>query len=125
MRSRSQVEKPKKGRKPSKDELKAARIAVWPESGLCPLCSRPMVTGTTLNEHHLTPRSYGGTDRYIMHRVCHGKIHSLFSEAELAFVYNSFEKLREHPDIQSFIKWIRKQNPERILKHRKSQRLSN
>ena len=110
---------PKKGRRPSKEELKAARIAVWPESGLCPLCDRPMLEGPSLNEHHLIPRSFGGTERYIMHRVCHSKLHSLFDESELAFVFNTFEKLRSHPDVVSFVKWVRKQAPEKLVKHRR------
>jgi 5-methylcytosine-specific restriction endonuclease McrA len=115
----SGLPRPKKGRRPTKQELKAARVAIWPDDALCPLCGREMVAGHTLNEHHLVPRSYGGTERYIMHRVCHSKIHSVFSEAELAYVYNTFEKLREQPAIRSFVKWVRKQNPEHMTKHRR------
>lgn len=111
--------RPHRGRKPTKEELKAARIAIWPECGLCPLCGREMIEGPSLNEHHLVPKSYGGTERYVMHKVCHNKIHSLFTEAELAVVYNTFEKLREQPAIRSFVKWIRKQHPERMVKHRR------
>lgn len=115
----AQTTRPKKGRKPSREELAAARTAVWPLDGHCPLCGRPMIPGSSLNEHHLIPKSYGGSEKFVIHKVCHSKIHSLFSEAELAFVYNSFEKLKESPDIQKFIKWIRKQDPEVIVPHRR------
>lgn len=76
-----------------------------------------MVKGTSLNEHHLVPKSQGGTEKWVMHKACHSKIHSVFSEAELARVYNTFEKLREHEAMKSFIKWVRKQDPERVIRH--------
>lgn len=75
--------------------------------------------GTSLNEHHLIPRMYGGIEKYVMHRVCHSKIHSAISEHDLAFNYNTFERLREQPDLKRFIKWIRKQDPEFNTKHRR------
>ena len=31
---------------------------------------------------------YGGTKRYVIHRVCHSKIHSVLSEKELAAHFN-------------------------------------
>lgn len=110
---------PRKKLKATKEEKLAARQAIWPEDGLCPLCGRAMKAGSSLNEHHLIPRMYGGVEKHVMHRVCHSKIHSIFSEAELAAVYHTFEKLREHPDVRSFIKWVRKQDPEFNTKHRK------
>lgn len=103
--------------KPSKEEVLEARITIWPENGLCPLCGREMRPGPTVNEHHLIPRMYGGTRRYAIHKVCHNKLHSVFSEAELARVYDTFEKLRTHPEIARFIKWVRKQDPEFMTKH--------
>jgi chromatin segregation and condensation protein Rec8/ScpA/Scc1 (kleisin family) len=35
------------------------------------------------------------------------KIHSLFTEEELALKYNSIEKLKEHEEIKKFIKWLK------------------
>ena len=78
-----------------------------------------MIPGASLNEHHLVPKSYGGAEKHVMHKVCHNKIHSVLSEAELALIYNSFEKLKEHPEIQKFIKWVRKQDPEINVGHRR------
>lgn len=109
---------PRKGRKPTREELHASRQAIWTEDRRCPLCGREMIEGPSLNEHHLIPKSFGGTDRHVMHKVCHAKIHSVFSEAELAFIYKSFERIREHPEMKKFIKWVRKQSPESIARHR-------
>jgi hypothetical protein len=78
-----------------------------------------MIPGGSLNEHHLIPKSYGGTEKYVMHKSCHSKIHSLFSEADLAYVFNSFPALLRHPGIQSFVKWVRKQDPETTIRHRR------
>ena len=80
----------------------------------CPLCERELIDGPSIDEHHLIPKLKGGRKgpTVILHKVCHGKIHSLFSEAELARVYNSIEKLLEHEEIQKFVGWVRKKPPE-------------
>ena len=59
--------------------------ATDPRSDLstCPLCGRPLIPGPSVDEHHLRPRSQGGRDTVRMHRVCHSKIHSLFTEQVL------------------------------------------
>ena len=106
-------------RKPTKAQVLADRFAEWPGDGLCPLCLRPMVRGGSVNEHHLIPRMYGGTRKYFMHRVCHSKVHSLFHEAELAYLYNTFAKLRAEPKVKSFLKWISRQDPEFTTRHRR------
>jgi hypothetical protein len=113
---------PARRKKATKAELLADRSAVWPEDGLCPLCGRAMVRGATLNEHHLIPRMYGGTRKYFIRRVCHSKIHSLFSEAELAYLHNTFAKLRAQPEIRSFVKWIGRQDPQFMTRHRRPRR---
>ena len=89
------------------------------ENGACPLCGREMIPGPSLNEHHLVPRSHGGTEKFLLHRVCHGKIHAVFSESELARSHHTFENLRSHPEIAEFIKWVRKQPPEANPRHAK------
>jgi 5-methylcytosine-specific restriction endonuclease McrA len=107
-----------KSRKPSKERLLADRMAIWPDSGLCPLCGRLMVRGPTIDQHHLIPRSRGGTKRYYVHRVCHTKLHKLFNETELALEFSSFEKLRAHPDVEKFVRWLRNRDPEFMSRHR-------
>lgn len=87
--------------------------------GPCPICGR-ILTETSTNAHHLIPKTFGGKDTVDLHRVCHSKIHATFSERELLHLYNTVEKLREHPDIQSFVKWIRSKDPEFQSKHKDS-----
>lgn len=80
----------------------------------CELCTRELVPGPSIDEHHLIPKLKGGRKgpKVTIHKVCHAKIHSLFTEAELARVYNTVEKLLEHPDIQNFVNWVKKKHPE-------------
>jgi hypothetical protein len=78
----------------------------------CPLCGRPLIPGPSIDEHHLTPRSQGGKDKHVVHKVCHRKIHQTFSEKQLARGYASWEALAAHPDIAAFITWVRKRPPE-------------
>ena len=78
----------------------------------CPLCGREIVPGPTADEHHLVPRSEGGRDKTLVHRICHRKIHATFSEKELARDYASWEALRAHPEIEAFVSWVRKKPPE-------------
>lgn len=47
-----------------------------------------------------------------MHRVCHGKIHHTFTERQLELEYNTVEKLMENDDIQKFVAWVKKKEPE-------------
>lgn len=71
-----------------------------------------MLPGPSLNEHHLMPRRYGGRETVTMHRVCHGKIHAVLTEAELRDHFHTVESLREHPDLSAFIQWIARKPPE-------------
>jgi len=49
---------------------------IVPEQDLdCPLCGRPLIRGDSVDEHHLIPKSQGGRDKYLIHKVCHQKIH--------------------------------------------------
>ena len=78
----------------------------------CPLCDRPMVTGKSVDKHHLIPKAKKGKDAERVHRVCHVKIHSCLSEIELEKFYNTWDKLRAHEEIQKFVKWVSKKDPE-------------
>jgi hypothetical protein len=83
----------------------------------CPLCDRPLVPGPSVDEHHLVPRTYKGTATVTLHRVCHGKIHSVLSEKELRDHYHTIDALRGHPEIATFIAWVRKKHPEFVDGH--------
>ena len=89
--------------------------------GECPLCGMPMVEGSSLDRHHLIPKSKKGTDQDLCHVVCHRKIHSTLSENELSDFWHTWERLREHEEIAKYIRWARKQfsrDPEFIDTHR-------
>ncbi|RMB02645.1 HNH endonuclease signature motif containing protein [Eilatimonas milleporae] len=77
---------------------------------ICPLCGRPF--GGRVEQHHLIPRSKGGRETVPLHPICHRKIHSLFSETVLARQFNSIISLRAHPEIASFVKWLRGKPPD-------------
>jgi len=86
---------------------------VEPEApGECPLCGRQLVAGESVDEHHLVPKSQGGTAKEQMHRICHRKIHATFTEKELARSYHTWQSLREHPVIADFIEWVKAKPPE-------------
>ena len=78
------------------------------KENICPLCERiiPARCGT---KHHLVPRLKGGLngDKELMHTICHSKIHSYFTEGELANFYNTVDKLLENNEIANFVKWIK------------------
>lgn len=84
------------------------------EYELCPVCDRELIPGFSVDKHHLIPRCKGGKDiePELIHRVCHIKIHSLFTEKELYVLYNSWDDIKAHPDMQKFIKWVQKKSPE-------------
>jgi hypothetical protein len=73
----------------------------------CELCDRD-IPDDLKSRHHLIPKSKGGKETQPLHQICHSKIHSLFSEGELAHVYDTIEKLKANEEIERFINWIRK-----------------
>lgn len=83
-----------------------------PELGPCPLCGRPMLAGASVDRHHFVPKSRGGRVAVPLHRICHRKIHSLFSEKKLATRYATAEALLAHPDIRAFVEWVGRKHPE-------------
>ena len=68
--------------------------------------------------HHLKPKQKGGTadDRTPLCRPCHKQLHAVFSNTELAQQFASLQVLRESPQLQPFLKWIRKQRPDRVFR---------
>jgi hypothetical protein len=86
--------------------------------GPCPLCGRLMIKGDSLDRHHWQPKSQGGKEAQYLHRTCHRKLHSLFTDKQLAVEVNTPEKARQHPEMQRFIRWVRRQPPERVVRHR-------
>lgn len=72
---------------------------------ICQLCLRPIPTAQR-DAHHLIPKSRGGVDTVILHRLCHRQIHALLTETQLARDYFTVEALRNHPELAKFIQWI-------------------
>lgn len=74
----------------------------------CPICQRELIDGPSVDRHHLIPKSLGGKDMILLHKVCHQKIHSVFTERELLKTYNTIPMILSHAAIQNFIKWVKK-----------------
>lgn len=77
-----------------------------------------MRAGENVDRHHWVPRSEGGEAWSWLHKICHRKLHSLFSERELAVLYPDADRLRAHPEIERFISWVRKRPPSYRSRHR-------
>lgn len=90
---------------------------------VCPLCGREIPPDLE-SRHHLIPRLKGGKHGpiAILHEICHGKIHSVFTEAELAREYETIERLLAHPEIARFVRWVARRPPEYRSSNRGNQR---
>jgi hypothetical protein len=78
----------------------------------CELCGRG-VPKHLITQHHLTPKERGGKPE---HRVafckpCHKQVHALFDNKHLEKQLADVKALRATPELQKFIRWIRKQPP--------------
>ncbi|MDX1947627.1 MAG: HNH endonuclease signature motif containing protein [Pirellulaceae bacterium] len=88
----------------------------------CALCDRSFPRDR-LTRHHCKPKSKGGTsdDVRLICAQCHGMIHATYTNATLAALYPTLEKLRAAPELAAFLVWVRKQPPTR-RKHNKARR---
>lgn len=75
--------------------------------GECPLCNRMMIKDKRTSKHHLVPKSEKGKETLYLHDICHQKIHSVFTEKELAKKYNNVEALLSNAEIQKFVNWVK------------------
>jgi len=89
---------------------------------ICPLCER-LIPDAQKDAHHLIPKSKGGKRTEYLHRICHRQIHALFTETELAKVYNSVEALLGHPEMVRFVEWVKTKPDDFYERTYKSQRL--
>ena len=85
----------------------------------CPLCERPNYHPT---DHHLVPRSRGGTVTATLCRDCHKAIHATFSNTELEREDNSVEALMAHEKFAAMVRFIGKQDGRVNIKLAKDQR---
>jgi len=73
----------------------------------CEICGREIPDDPFYSDdHHLIPKSKRGKDVVRIHRVCHNKIHSVWSEKELADYYHTPERIKTHPEMIKFISWM-------------------
>lgn len=80
--------------------------------GICPICDREMWKGPSIDEHHFTPKCRGGKETKTLHRICHRKIHSIWTEKELEKEFNDPNKVCAHPEMIKFIAWVQKKEPD-------------
>lgn len=77
---------------------------------LCPLCGR-MLGAENIDRHHLVPRKFKGKEQFALHKICHRKIHSAFTERELFKTLHTWEALRETEEIKTFVAWVANKPP--------------
>jgi hypothetical protein len=94
-----------------------------PEGTACGLCARPFAPGQ-LTKHHCRPREKGGTreDVELICAQCHGMVHATYTNETLAALYPTLAKLREAPELEGFLGWVRKQAPSRRSRNRPRRR---
>lgn len=87
----------------------------------CPLCER---SGCIMTDHHLIPVHKGGKAEHKVSlcKECHKQIHAIYTNDDLAIFYNTIDKLKAASDLQSFYKFIKKQNPYKVIKVKQSKR---
>lgn len=72
----------------------------------CKICNREL--GNVIDEHHWVPRTFKGKEKDFLHKICHRKLHSVFTEREMLHYYNTVERCLEHEDMKKFVKWVQK-----------------
>jgi hypothetical protein len=93
----------------------------------CELCARAAL----LTRHHLIPKAlhnkgyvqkrFGKIERISatlwVCRACHNQIHRLFSEKQLALIYNNRDSLLGNEQLRSFVEWLASKPPGFVPKH--------
>ncbi|GIW79038.1 MAG: hypothetical protein KatS3mg105_0845 [Gemmatales bacterium] len=76
----------------------------------CGLCGR-LFAAKMLTGHHCLPREKGGSsgDVALVCSQCHGMIHATYTNETLARRFATIEQLRQAPELQGFLRWVRKQ----------------
>jgi len=89
-----------------------------PNNHACELCER---TVANLTIHHLVPRSQGKRKQVLptvkLCPACHRQLHVLFSNRRLAQSLSSLDEIRREPSMQTFLAWVRPQDPNKRVRH--------
>ena len=76
----------------------------------CGLCGREL--GEVLVEdHHMIPKTFKGSEKVALHKICHRFLHATIPEREMANYYHTFERILEREEVQDFVKWVQKKDP--------------
>lgn len=88
-----------------------------PAGPCCDLCERPV---QSTSRHHLVPREEGGKYGPVVNlcQPCHSSVHRFLSNRDLARRYSTIEALRGAEELQTYLRWIRRQRVERISNRR-------
>ncbi len=88
-----------------------------PAGPQCGLCEREV---QSTSRHHLVPREEGGRHGPTVElcQPCHSSVHRFLSNRDLARRYPSVEALRGAEELQTYLRWIRRQRVERIVNRR-------
>jgi len=96
-------------------ETRVVGVKISDEIEACELCERDR----PLTFHHLIPRTLHRKKRYrdrpaeelqkgaMLCRDCHHAVHHFLSNKELGAAYFTVERLRAHPDVGRFVRWVR------------------
>lgn len=76
---------------------------------VCPICGRAY--DRTMTAHHLIPHAKKGKETVVLHSICHSKIHSIFTNAELNNYYHTIDRIMEREEMVKFAKWVAKKGP--------------
>ena len=90
----------------------------------CELCERAVAK---LTVHHLVPVSQGrraGTKSIelptaLLCSACHRHLHTVFSNRDLARELSSLDALKHAPQMQRFLRWVKKQDPNKHIRVRR------
>jgi hypothetical protein len=76
----------------------------------CGLCGRAF-DRPGLTRHHCLPRQKGGTseDVELLCSQCHSMVHATYTNRTLASSYSSLAELRQAPELEKYLRWVRKQ----------------
>jgi hypothetical protein len=85
----------------------------------CALCGRQFQKAH-LTKHHCLPREKGGAadDVALICSQCHGMVHATYTNETLARCYPTIDMLRDAPELETFLKWVRKQPATRKKKNK-------
>ncbi|WP_250455066.1 HNH endonuclease [Caballeronia sp. ATUFL_M2_KS44] len=92
-----------------------------PQEEVCALCGRP-VPPSERDLHHLVPKSQGGRETAVFHRICHRQLHALFSEKQLAQQFSTVEALLADDQVRGFVQWVKTKPNEFYQRTRRSSR---